>query len=394
MRKILLATSALVSLAAGVAFAEGPSVMLGGSVDFQAGIVNQKRGYNIVGGSVSSALPTGGTKAHDFNFNNAAALYVKVQNKADYGMVYGAYAGIDTTAAHNRNPAPKDHRTFIFMETNMGKMELGSNYGVDATMKVDATTIARATGGIGGNWNSFANVGTGMTTAYSNANVNTSNNYFHVNPNLYQTSLQDAGVEESRKITYYTPKWNGMQFGVSYTRDSGMLGSTTTAIGTEGTDAENIFTLGLSYGHQMGDMMFNLAVVGETGSSEANTARDLRSFQFGGDFMYRGFAMAGSYGSLGKSLITKASNTKRTYFWTLGASYVQGPIGTSITYMNSKSNGNKFRNFVFGVDYALAPGLTPYAELAAFKLQPNRTIAPTVSHNDGSVIVIGTEMVF
>ena len=48
-----------------------------------------------------------------------------------------------------------------------------------------------------------------------------------------------------------------------------------------------------------------------------------------------GFSLAGSYGDWGKSNTYTADNSKKTYYWDLGAAYEYGPFGASVTYLYS-----------------------------------------------------------
>ncbi len=57
--------------------------------------------------------------------------------------------------------------------------------------------------------------------------------------------------------------------------------------------------------------------------------------------------------------------------------------------MTSTTN-NDFDNFVIGADYKLAPGLTPYAEVAFF----DQDAVGTSDDNEGTVVLLGTQLNF
>ena len=78
-------------------------------------------------------------------------------------------------------------------------------------------------------------------------------------------------------------------------------------------------------------------------------------------------------------------------YWTLGAAYESGPFGLSVTYLDSERADNELQNLVIGADYALAPGLTPYAEVSFFDADVSGT---TVGDNEGSVFLLGTTLNF
>jgi hypothetical protein len=51
----------------------------------------------------------------------------------------------------------------------------------------------------------------------------------------------------------------------------------------------------------------------------------------------------------------------------------------------------QFTNLSFGVDYRVAPGFMPYAEVSAFKLD---TKTPGALKNSGNIILAGTKLYF
>ncbi len=95
-------------------------------------------------------------------FRSDTQVDFKIDGKSDAGLGYGGEVDLlADTSADVQGRGVNASKTFIYMEgSNWGRFELGSNVGADGTMKVDAGTIARATGGINGDWNYFANAST------------------------------------------------------------------------------------------------------------------------------------------------------------------------------------------------------------------------------------------
>ncbi len=431
MKKILLGTTALFGFAAGTAMADPLHVMLGGTIESQFGVVDQHDGYDIVGGnvgSVSAGNPAiaNGYRTHKTNLGNKAEVHVHVSHKADNGMVYGGSAGLATTAQHDDKFPPKNARTFLFMENKYGRLEFGSNYGVDATMKVDATHVARATGGVNGQWFWFANVSTGQTNSImhtpggnnplENLIANTAAptadpNYKHytITPNFITTAQTELLPEDTRKVSYYTPRWWGFQGGVSFISDSGMYGNkykvtnnttsdccTTvdqTARGSIKEDAENITTFALNYKGKVDTMGLEASLMVNMGHAEASYYRHLREYQFGAALSFAGFKLAGSYQDSGKSLTKRSDTVSGGHIWTVGASYANGPVGASVTFLTSHTNKNRFNNLSVGADYQLARGLMPYIEVSFFDFKP-AGLRTRTSSNDGTVFILGTELTF
>ncbi|MDX2074173.1 MAG: porin [Alphaproteobacteria bacterium] len=375
MKKILLGSTVLVGTAAlfaGAAFAgETPKVTLGGVSDFQVGIVSEDRDTNLRSGA----------------FKTETDLSIKIDAKTDAGLGYGGEIVLDvsnTDDADNEND--QVGKSYVYLDGAWGRLEGGSNYGAASTMKVDASRIARATGGIDGDFNYFMSATTGSTIA---------------TPDLIldygATQFGDESQEAINKVTYYTPRFMGFQAGVSYLFDStGNDRGTGISRADNNNEAENVFVGGINYDNKFGDFGVAAAVTGEFGDSEVTTREDLRTWNAGAKVAYMGFSLAGSYGSWGDSLqLTSTASDEDTMYWTLGGAYEYGPFGASVTYLNSEfDNGateNEFDNLSVGVDYKLAPGLTPYAEVSFVEFD-NAT--GTANDNDATVFIAGTQLAF
>jgi outer membrane protein OmpU len=248
-------------------------------------------------------------------------------------------------------------------------------------MQVSAATIARATGGVDGDWYDFVNLTGGN---------------FITTQELPAAEAAEGGVrEDANKISYYTPVFSGFQLGVSYTPDEGDSGTIAGATGKNNGDNENVFDLGLSYSKDFNGLGVSSALVGEFGESETAGVEDTAAWSFGLALDYQGFSVAGSYTDWADSGLATGSTEDNQNAWTLGAAYETGPFGVSVTYLDSEgSNGvasNDLQNLVVGADYTLAPGLVPYVEVSFFDTDDNTA---GTADNDGSVVLVGAELTF
>lgn len=382
MKKILLGTTALIGTAAlfaGAAnAAETPKITLGGFSNFEAGFVSEDLDTNLRTGA----------------FRTDNVITVRVAGKNDMGMGYGAGIDLQADTSGNTgygtdNAGVNAERTFVYVDGKWGKLQGGSDLGVTKTMKIDASTIARATGGIDGDFKYFMSTSSGRTIA---------------TPDLYLdygtasgVQLGDESQQTINKVSYYTPRFAGFQAGVSYLFDT--TGSDRGQLLSRGNntpgEAQNVILGALNYEGKFSNVGVSLGATGEYGNSEDNLYNNLRTWQAGAKLDYMGFSLAGSYGNLGDSLNLKSiGSDSSTYFWTVGAAYEVGPFGASVTYLNSKvdtgPSRNDFRNLSFGVDYKLAAGLTPYAEVNVVRLDP----VGTVNDNDATVVIVGTQLAF
>lgn len=391
MKKILLGTSALIGAAAlfaGAAHAaETPKVTLGGISKFEAGYsAEDKRAALLTGSGATN------TASHPGAFLNDNVITVKVAGKTDAGLGYGGQIDLEADATANAdNAGVNAERTFIYVDGKWGKLQGGSDLGVAKTMKVDASSIARATGGIDGDFTYFLSV---PATAAATNVFATPDLFFDYGAGV----LGDESTQGVSKLSYYTPRVYGFQAGVSYQFDSTSAGQNVrranTNVGT-GTATKNILLGALNYEGKFSNVGVNLGATGETGAAQSDAVNNLRTYQLGAKFSYMGFSLAGSYANLGDSLRAKTTaSDSSNYFWTLGAAYETGPFGASVTYLQSKydagATSNKFSNVSVGADYKLAAGFTPYAEVNFIDYNPTGT----ASDNKATIGIVGTQLAF
>ena len=411
MKKILLGTSALIGaalLASAATAGEDPKVTIGGFSTFEAGYSDS----NYDNGLRNRA------------FRNDNEIHFNIAGKTDGGLGYGAeidlQADIDgasvgstsgtTYVAGQTNSGIVAHRTYGWVQgDNWGHLEFGSNDGVARTMKVDASNIGRATGGIDGDFKYFADAnsnvgvapalvtGSGATGTF----VGLGSNKFITAPRLPvengpATTFATDLYTNDTKITYYTPRFTGFQLGVSYAPSLSNRGQIASRVQSSGT-AQDIVEAGLNYENQFGEFGFAGAATGEIGSVSSDGlgahVNQLRAWNAGAKVTFAGFSIAGSYGDWRDSL--DINGTKADY-WTVGGAYETGPIGASVTYLSSENKGNggqnnKFQDISVGIDYKLAPGLTPFAEYTYYDIKPSNIAG---AQNKGNVVIVGSELSF
>jgi len=419
MKKILLGTSALIGAAtffAGAALADDPKVTIGGFSTFEAGFIKS----DDAGDQQKTA------------FRNENEIHFNVAGKTDGGLGYGAEldlnadingAGAASAASQGDTRSGLNaRRTYGYLQGDQwGHLEYGSNDGVARTLKVDASNVARATGGIDGDWTYFADT----NNTYNNLPTNTANavtNAANAAANASALSGQFAGgrsfitaprlpleqgssssfyndsTVNNTKITYYTPRFAGFQLGVSYApslNDSGQLDGRDYNTG----DVNNIWEGGLNYENQFDAIGVAAALTGELGKVSNITGvndQNVEAYNAGAKVSYLGFSVAGSYGDWRDSENVDGTTAK---YWTGGLAYEINGIGASLTYLGSKTDvtgqSNKFDDFSLGVDYKLAPGLTPFVEWTYYDLNATGGAANTgQAENKGNVILVGSQLSF
>lgn len=388
MKKILLGTTGLVGAAvlASAASAETPKVTLGGFSDFQAGYTSDDRDAG----------------RNSTSFRNDNTVIVKVDGKSASGLGYGAQLDLEADVNDDvNNQGSNAARTFTYLEGSFGRVELGSNRSVAATQRIDASTLAVATGGINGTWGNFANNNNGGARANA---VGSLNRNFLTHSKLAgehgaYTRVGDETTVNATKINYYTPKFSGFQAGVSYTpqiEDRGQINNASAVNGVE-----DVWNLALGYENTFAGG-YKLAASGtyETGTGGSGAAGatgfggDIDGWNLGALVGYQGFSLAGSYGNVSDTGFGAAGGLDASY-WTAGLGYTTGPIGLSATYLDSTAQQtatteNDFTNLVLGADYKLAPGLTPYAEVSFYEFDGTGA----GNDNTGTAFILGTQVAF
>lgn len=361
--KILLATSAIigaVSFASGAA-AEAPRVTVGGFIDFQAA-------------HVSDDLDTA---RRGYGFRNDTEIHFSVDGMTDGGMGYGAVVELEADANDDTTGSGSNaDRTYVYLDGDWGRFEMGTNTDAATALKVDASSIARATGGIDGDWFRFATT-TGLAT-------------YIVRPDLpvsHGGLTTPGATENAGKITYYSEDMSGFRFGLSFAPDAGERGQTATFTDVDGS-VEDVISGGIAYNHSWDNMDLGLSATFEEGEVEVSGA-DNGGWALGASLGFGDFAVAASWAEADVAGLDAE-------FYTLGAAYDFGNFGLSATWMDSEVDtgagvDNEFNNLSFGADYDMAPGMTPYVEVSLYEFDAG---AAGGTDNDGTVFIVGTQLAF
>jgi predicted porin len=257
--------------------------------------------------------------------------------------------------------------TFLFVESRWGRLELGSLNNVAYRMHYDAPE-AFTRGWLMSDGNLTNNVAnpTGSPSLDSTL-IGTKNRFFD---------------NDSEKINYYTPRFEGFQFGVSYIPNS--------AQDRNGAPdpISNAYSRGVALGGNFVrtfgafDIAASLGYLQWQGPqlSTTSSAPDPKAYQAGLQLGYAGFKVGGSYakisdGRSGSSGTNAAASTAGTggnkvegHAWNLGAQYTFGPAAVSLTYAQGRNDDSPVNGPSFGDDkfsglglagkYTLGPGVS------------------------------------
>jgi len=433
MKKILLCTTALAGLVASSALAGDLNVTVSGNSKFEAGA----RQFNK---NNSQQFPlTANQKSGAFFSTSKAA--VNVTNKTDNNLVYGASIRLQvaTNQSNGTDKESRMDRSHIFLDSDFGSVQLGTNVAASKLMQVTASDIASATGGVDGDYPKFLNF-----SANQNGTVASVNGVQWQDATVLTvdtlSNRVDGTTESADKITYLSPRVEGAQFGVSYIPDLSNGGNSinaTTLYGATGTNptylisnsnytnyvqVRNLWSFGLNYKNTFDAVNVEFGATLDTGKSRevknsgiaqghaltGNAAlRNLKTYSVGGLVGTNGISAAVSYSNDGNSSLPTSTsvtlNNGRTFtgtsaqfkshWWTTGLAYADGPMSASLTYLNGKkgwtNNNLKTQVTSLGADYEVAPGFKPFAEVTYAKYKPTNVDAVKAT-----VFILGTRVKF
>ena len=420
--------SALLIAYTSIAYAsEPPKMTIGGKLDTQIGYVKQK---NLFKGlykytDKTNNLETLGQVKEKYGVVNDTNIDINISAKSDLGFKYGGRIRLnaDTSIDAANNDDTVADKTMIFVESKYGRLEGGAYNSASDQMRVSGSSIARATGGIDGRivkWYGkgprVTNAGASLSTS-DNQNTDSSGSFGQRYITYPELPIDCDYISFANKITYITPKFNGLNFGISYTPSSATHGTVSkfqSVARNNGKYFEKLIDYAVNYENKMNGLNYKIGLTGEVGNADKGTTsevarKNLNVWEAGATVTYKEFSIAGSYSDWGKSATPKVKVAGKKYgakYWTAGVAFVKGNFGTSLTYFKSQranvytgkvpSNPayqdnayNKLEYIVLSTDYKLATGLLPYAELARFKAKDS-----VIQSNKGYVLITGMKLNF
>jgi len=364
MKKLLLGSTALVvgGLMAAPAMAADPiKVGVGGYYTFYA-----------VAGGISSSYATNGsfTSYKGLYFTQEGEIHFVGQTKLDNGTSVGVNVELEAwnpNAGATGSVATIDE-AFLFAFGDWGRVEFGSRDAASYRMYYGAPSALIGFGAIQHNHN----IGNALAQASNKA-------YFHTT-----TATNTAAWQDTNRINYFTPRFQGLQIGVGYTPkinspSGSVFGTTGLASGPGGTSNfsacgyagavnissctnndyawQNGFDIGANYLNKFGDVTvaaygsfayaaFNPGYSGLATAANQITGSNLASWTMwaaGLQFGYKGITIGGSIGydnqGMGANYYTGVDNATR--FAAAGIMYETGPWQVSFQWMGAvNSNGN------------------------------------------------------
>lgn len=394
IKNLLIASTSAFCFMSSSVFAVENIVKIGAIAEVQA------IHYANNGAASQKALSTYQKK---FGFSSSGNFVVNYQLVADSGIKYGTKIGLEQTTKNNRG-APIS----IYVESDFGKLELGSDASADTKMRITGYSSSCATGN---GWDAYIvpspKNGKDSLVPYVTNFCN------FLDSKCRTTRLTDY----SRKITYFTPKIGNeahkIQVGVSYIPDTSNAGhgglkdnNLHTPIGA--SDYKFAIKDGIAYG-VVYEGKFNeelsakLSLVGERGKpiafkkSDSKKSdlkfKDLSTYNIGGKIIYNQVSVSGSYMNYNKSLTNSTIDNrgKSTDIYSAGLKYdfLNKKYAISLNHFHSNNKKNKLDASSLGFDYAITQGLKAYAQVTYYKAKGFDIKNNIQDKSKGTVAIVG-----
>ena len=317
-KHVLLGTTALVaaSLVSGAANAQ-IEMRLGG-------FMNQWFGY--------------GDNDEEFDLQDVdqwsnSEVFFLGQGTTDNGLTFGVNIQLEGNTSGDQID-----ESFLFLTGDWGRVLLGSENSAGYLMHTTAPAVALP-----------INSGSQIQHIFNPTDSSINRTPFG------STAIEPAGDNDGQKITYFTPRFYGVQLGLSYLPDIDRTGGDRNELIRETDEYTNGISVGLNYVNTFGD--FDVQVSGgyfyaeapdgaptivTPGGNTVDTDEDFQGFSFGALFGWGGFELGGSYATVTEGRIYTDSDgnlaTTEGQGWDVGIAYGQGPWSVSYTYYNGEED--------------------------------------------------------
>lgn len=431
--------------------AEMPKVTIGGRLDAMAGSVKESGGYR----NTNPSNPSLGNNLRNSAIVNDTKIDINIDGKGPHDLMYGGLIKLNAdTSVSTSGENTVGNKTMVYLQHNkIGRIEAGATWGAGAVFEMDIPNFNKGTWGVDGFWSQWVADRSQRVSAIYNATYSgnplnlltlNKNNVtqtrsveFIVSPNL-PSNYSGKFYSNAPKVNLFTKPIKELTVGVAVIPDLDSHGSVTGIAAKNGgpetipgdprqdypATFRNIVSGGLMFEKIFSKIGVKAGIVGEVGKAKLQGIRDLKAYEADLMVSYKEFKLGGSYGSWGKTLMSKSPvpNAKQgTQYWTVGFGQQIDKLGYSLTYMQSRKAGgaeifgqlvnntlstipgfsaiptsefsdfsyNKFKNIVLDIDYRLAPGFLPYVGVSMFKFTESKG-----ARDKGYVAMIGTRLLF
>ena len=371
MKKILLGTTAIAAAALYAQAAQAQiTVSLGGYTEFFGAY------YDDDAANRTSR-----------EFQIETEIVVRADGKADNGLLYGAKVELQHSTLAS---AVGTDEASVYLSGTWGRIELGDFDGAADTLAIYAPLVGIEQ--IDGDGYDFLSA----TDATSGA-------LFGAQPFFGLVKAPDSG--DATKVMYLTPRFAGIQAGVSYATQNGSEAQNVVALKSQTPSYKDFWEFGANYTGTFAGFSVAAGATATTGTGESRAAIELEDFfawQAGAQVGYAGFKFGGGYidgDDFGADSASTAAGDATA--WHLGASYTAGPFAVGLTYADAEgakagftTYASDYKTYGGGVAYTIAPGLVLQGDFMYVDEDVVNLTTGTPASNEGYVAVVSTRLNF
>lgn len=407
MKKHLLGTTALVAAgmfamadtAAAQTKVQPIQVSIGGYWAEYVSYTNQddRASPNIAG--LTPAVNTGASgKVTQFDQFSDKEIHFNGRTTLDNGLTVGFRAELEANTESDQID-----ESFMFIEGRFGRVELGAINNVQYRMAYKAPEAQTRP------WSNEGNIFNVMVNPTGSPAFDS----------VFGTTVSRFNDNDSEKINYYTPRFEGFQVGVSYIPNSSQDKQSPDAVSTSysrgwAAAANFVRTFGaFDVAAYAGYMTWQGPQTSPTAS-----APDPDQWNVGLQLGFAGFKVGGSYGKISDGRTGTAGTASASSAgtgtgiidgraWDAGIMYTFGPAAVSLNYIDGRNESgtcsratqscttvgdDKFNMISLGGKYTLGPGVSLEANI--FHAEIEGAAAGSADDNDATGGLVGVVLVF
>jgi hypothetical protein len=428
MKKLLLCGTAI----AGLALVAAPTAAnaevnldLGGYFKGYVGFASQDDGTDELA-----------EDTREFEWKREAELEVSGETTLDNGLTVGFNTqfnvgddddGINVVNGVDNGSGQFDE-AYVYFQGGWGRVNAGAEDGAAYLLQVAAPS---ADSNIDGLRNRFLFVNNSTTfteaeldTAFGTGDLGGESGVQATDvvrlTNVAPVDYETAFTRYADKLSYFTPKVNGFQAGVSYSPEAEEKDVDSRFTGMSGDEDlnnfENAFEIAARYDGEFEGVGLNLGAGYTNASAEDDDATDtrfdddLQEWNVGAKATFAGFGFGGAYKDSNNG-IDEDGDSK---VWVLGADYTQGAYKLGLSYLDSETeegavdslNGlpvgtgfgaltgdHELQRISAGAQYTYGPGMSFRGSVNWYEFE-NENDTTLDGGNDAVTVLLGTDISF
>src|SRR3989338_3098735 len=264
--------------------------------------------------------------------------------------------------------------SYVFFSGDWGKVNFGRTYGTPYILQVVAPAADSNIDGRLQLINPINMPASGLTGALAAAS--------------YETDYDQDVSAKVDKISYITPRFSGLQLGLSYTPDASgtSRGAAGNSTDNDAADRSQILEGAARYENKVSDT-FDYAIGAGYSKAQAETSalNDREAWNVGVDFNIGKFGVGAAY-----HVDDAGSATDDMKYSVLGADYTEGKLVYGASYYNKNDDVNSadVNRYSAGVTYKVIPGMSFRGSAHYYDIEQGTT------DFNATAILLGTDIKF